>query len=181
VGEAPAPVNAKNVGPAPLRRGNQAPRPRGPDPVRPPPLAPPPIGPAPAPIDGAGVARRFGDATERKVAAPPRGQRAPQSGAGANFDQGKVLAVVKQADHYNAIKSCYERALKRDNKLRQGRMDIHVLVSSAGNVRNVRIEPAGEFGGAAGCIRDTMRRWRFPANSEDYEAAFPLILQGTTE
>jgi hypothetical protein len=177
VGETPSPANAKNVGPAP-RRGGPPPRPRGSEPSRPPPVAPPPIGVAPPPTDGAGVAKRFA-ADERKVA-PQRGT--PTRGSvGANFDQAKVLAVVKQQDHYNAIKSCYERALKRDDKLRQGRLDIHVTVGETGSVRRVRIEPPTDFGGASTCIRDTVRRWRFPSNSEEYEAAFPLILQGTTE
>jgi predicted Zn finger-like uncharacterized protein len=182
VGEGAATPNAKNVGPAP-RRSGPTPRPRGPEPTRPPPVAPPPIGVNPQPVDGTSVARRFTQ-DERKVA-PTRGQPNRGGGtaapSGGNFDQTKVLAVVKQQDHYNAIKSCYERALKRDDKLRQGRLDIHVTVGETGSVRRVRIDPPTDFGGASSCIRDTVRRWRFPSNTEEYEAAFPLILQGTTE
>lgn len=130
------------------------------------------------PPTGTGVARRLGP-EERRVAVA--NARRDSQASGGNVDMGKVMGVVRQQDHTSAIKSCYERALKRDDKLRQGRLEIEVTVAEMGSVRKVRIDPPTDFGGASACIRDTVRRWRFPATGAEYAFSFPFIFAGTTE
>jgi predicted Zn finger-like uncharacterized protein len=180
---AAAPVAARAVSPPPRRpvargnRGNNRDEPS----LAPPPLAPPPLtgGAQPAdPGDGTSVSRRFAQ-DERKVAAPGK------SGAGrkgeATFDHQKFMGVFKQQDHHTAIKSCYERALKRDERLKLARLDISVNVGETGSVKKVRVDAPPEFNGVSTCIREAVRRWRFPANTEEYEASFPLILHGNAD
>jgi predicted Zn finger-like uncharacterized protein len=178
----PAPVVAKastSVGPSP-RRGPVRPRHQDPTPLAPPPLAPPPLsagGPQLSP-DGVGVARRFATG-ERKVANPGKDRGA--MGADGNFDHQKFMGVFKQQDHHTAIKSCYERALKRDERLKLARLDISVNVGETGSVKRVRVDAPPEFNGVSSCIREAVRRWRFPSNSQEYEASFPLILHGNAD
>ncbi len=185
VGEKPAPpapanpVAARSVGPPP-RRAVARPRNSQDSSLAPPPLAPPPIGAGgqPAGADSSGVARRF-DQDERKVSAPSK-DRAGRRGD-ATFDHQKFMGVFKQQDHHTAIKSCYERALKRDERLKLARLDISVNVGETGSVKRVRVDAPPEFNGVSNCIREAVRRWRFPANSEEYEASFPLILHGNAD
>jgi hypothetical protein len=91
------------------------------------------------------------------------------------------MTVFKQQDHYQAIKSCYDRALKRDQKLRLGRLDIKVEVGETGSVRQVSVDAPSEFASVSTCIRTAVKRWRFPATGEGYEATFPMLLHGSTE
>jgi predicted Zn finger-like uncharacterized protein len=172
-------LSSKTVGPPAPRRGAPPPRPKNSaDSTKPPPLAPPPIGTGAPAASGTGVARRLGP-EERRVAAV--NQRKDSQAQGTAFDMGKVMGVVRQQDHTSAIKSCYERALKRDDKLMKGRLEIEVTVAELGSVRKVRIDPPTDFGGASGCIRDTVRRWRFPATGAEYAFSFPFIFAGTSE
>ena len=176
VGESKPTTTSKSVHPPASRRSGPPPRPRNND-NKPPALAPPPLG-SQLPPTSTGVARRLGPG-ERQVA--PVYRNDSQSRGGASFDMGKVMGVVKQQDHTNAIKSCYERALKRDDRLRQGRLEIEVTVGEMGSVKRVKIDPPTDFGGASGCIRDSVRRWRFPATGAEYTFSFPFIFAGTSE
>ena len=124
------------------------------------------------------MSRRFAQ-DERKVAAPGK-DRSGRRGE-ATFDHQKFMGVFKQQDHHTAIKSCYERALKRDERLKLARLDISVNVGETGSVKKVRVDAPPEFNGVSSCIREAVRRWRFPANSEEYEASFPLILHGNAD
>ena len=175
----PAPVVAKSAGPS-SRRAAARPRHQEATPLAPPPLAPPPLSAAgaQAPLDGTGVSRRFAQ-DERKVATAGKDRR-PARGDGT-FDHQKFMGVFKQQDHYSAIKSCYERALKRDERLKLARLDISVNVGETGSVKKVRVDAPAEFNGVSSCIREAVRRWRFPANAAEYEASFPLILQGNAD
>jgi hypothetical protein len=174
VGEPAAAPVTKSVGPVASRR--PPPRPKAAEPSTPPPLAPPPVGSTANPADTSRVSNRFGIG-ERKVSAPQKESR----GGGDDFDISKFVAVFKQPDHHTAIKSCYERALKRDDNLKLARLDINVNVGETGSVKRVRVDAPTEFNAVSECIRDAVRRWRFPSNTKEYEAKFPLILQGKTE
>jgi len=175
----PSPAaTTKTIAPPPVRRGSARGRPQA-EAVTPPPVAPPPLaaGGTPAP-DGVGVSRRFAQ-DERKVAAP--GKEHGSAKGGGEFDHQKFMAVFKQQDHHTAIKSCYERALKRDERLKLARLDISVNVGETGSVKKVKVEAPPEFNGVSSCIREAVRRWRFPSNSAEYEASFPLILHGNAD
>jgi predicted Zn finger-like uncharacterized protein len=173
----PAPAATRSIGPPP-RRPAQRSRNNPEVALAPPPLAPPPLaaGGQPAP-DTTAVSRRFAQ-DERKVASP--NTRSGRRGE-ASFDHQKFMGVFKQQDHHTAIKSCYERALKRDERLKLARLDISVNVGETGSVKKVRVDAPPEFNGVSSCIREAVRRWRFPANSEEYEASFPLILHGNAD
>jgi predicted Zn finger-like uncharacterized protein len=175
----PAPVASKSASPSP-RRAPVRPRHQEAASLPPGPLAPPPLaaaGAQPAP-DGVGVARRFAQ-DERKVAALHRDRGVRREDG--SFDHQKFMGVFKQQDHHAAIKSCYERALKRDERLKLARLDISVSVGETGSVKKVRVDAPPEFNGVSSCIREAVRHWRFPAGSGGYEASFPLILHGNSD
>jgi predicted Zn finger-like uncharacterized protein len=150
---------------------------RGKEPVAPPSLAPPPVGGTPAlPSDGSRVTSRFAQ-DERRVAVPTKDRGGK---AADEFDMQKFLAVFKQPDHLQSVKSCYERALKRDDNLKLARLDITVNVGETGSAKKVSIAAPPEFGTVKSCIQDSVRRWRFPANVKEYEAVYTLILAGNS-
>jgi hypothetical protein len=112
------------------------------------------------------------------VAAPIQRESSGSRG-GTPFSEASFSAVVNQADHKAALKSCYERALKRDDKLKGGRLDVTVNVGQTGTVKSVSVNAPPDFGVVSTCIKDAVRRWRFPTNDDAYEASFPLLLQGS--
>jgi hypothetical protein len=44
-------------------------------------------------------------------------------------------------------------------------------------VKSVSVNAPASFSSVSTCIRDAVKRWRFPSNSEEYETSFPLLLQ----
>ena len=108
-----------------------------------------------------------------------RGPRAGSPGAAVReVSQVQIGAVVRNKENQAGIKTCYERALRRDGRLRTGRLDVTVSVGENGTVRHVQVQGPADFLLIDGCIKDAIRHWHFPANSEEYAASFPLILQG---
>jgi hypothetical protein len=97
----------------------------------------------------------------------------------ADISESMISAVVKRKENQEAIKSCYERALKRDDRLRSGRIDVSASVGMSGSVKAVQLSAPPEFSMVEPCIKSSVRRWHFPANSEEYSITFPLILQGS--
>jgi predicted Zn finger-like uncharacterized protein len=172
---APAPVT-KTVAPSPPRR-SAAKTKAEPAPVA---LAPPPVSgsaiPGAAFGEGSRVTQRFAQ-DERKVAVPTKAS----SKASEEFDMGKFMGVFKQPDHVNAIKTCYDRALKRDDSLKLGRLDINVTVGETGSAKKVKVVAPAEFNLVSTCIHEVVRRWHFPATNREYDAAFPVILQGKSD
>ena len=108
------------------------------------------------------------------------GTRAAAGGAGAPrvISQNQISDVIRRRENQAALKSCYERALKRDGRLRQGRLDITVSIGLMGNVQRVRVNGSSDFMVIEGCLKEAIRHWRFPASGEEYTTSFPLILQG---
>ena len=92
--------------------------------------------------------------------------------------QAQIAEVVRNKDHQSGLKTCYERALKRDGRLHSGRLDITVSVGATGTVQRVQVHGPADFLIIEGCIKDAIRHWRFPSNPEEYATSFPLILQG---
>jgi hypothetical protein len=102
---------------------------------------------------------------------------APGAAVGSRFavaDQRGGAQQVNQA----ALKSCYERALKMDNHLTSGRIDVTVSIGMSGMVQRVVINaPSASFWSSrasrarssAGCFRPA------PRNTA---TNFPLIMQG---
>jgi len=170
--EPPAPM------PAPTRRAAKGPasRPR-PQAIAPPSLEPAPLASDPSPSTG-GPHRATGAGPERRV--PEfKGTNRPGGGASASGDgptEGMIIAVVKK--NQATIKTCYERALKRDDRLRSGRIDVSAELGASGIVKSVSLSAPPEFATVEACIKTAVRRWAFPSAPHEYRADFPLIMQG---
>jgi predicted Zn finger-like uncharacterized protein len=92
--------------------------------------------------------------------------------------QSQISAVVRNKANQAALKACYERALKMDNHLTSGRIDVTVSVGMSGIVEHVVVNAPSSFILVEPCIKTAVRRWVFPPSSEEYATNFPLILQG---
>lgn len=169
---ASAPRRSALRGPAPARAA------AAPTAVAPPPasLEPPPAAPSEPALEETGsVTRRFAQA-ERSISAASV-QKAKAAAAAPSFNQSDVTAVVKRRENQDAIKICYERALKRDNRLKGGRLDVTVTIGSSGMVRAVDVDAPSDLNAVSSCVRDTVKRWRFPASNEEYGTSFPFVFQ----
>ena len=121
--------------------------------------------------------------TERPVpvVAPDQSRRphsGPSGGAAREVSQSQLGEFVRSKENQAGIKTCYERALKRDSRLRTGRLDITVSVGASGVVQNVQVHGPSDFMIIEGCIKNAIRHWHFPANVEEYATSFPFIMQG---
>jgi predicted Zn finger-like uncharacterized protein len=174
VGQTQPVAKGPSIGPA--RGKGRAAVNKGPRPVLPPPAS----GPAslePAPIGET----KPGTAAPGERVVPryqPKAAAASPATSGAPRD-GMINAVVNKHENKAAITACYERELKRDDKLRSGRLAVTVNVGMSGMVKAVSISAPPEFSRVEACIKNAVRRWSFPANSEDYQIEFPLIMAGS--
>jgi outer membrane biosynthesis protein TonB len=90
----------------------------------------------------------------------------------------QISAVVRNKANMAALRSCYERALKMDNQLTRGRVDVTVSIGTSGTVQRVVTKAPSSFGLVEPCIKGAVKRWVFPPSPEEYATNFPLILQG---
>jgi len=87
----------------------------------------------------------------------------------------QVRLVIQK--HYQQVKSCLERQLKRDASI-SGKMYVVARVNPRGKVEKVRIATA-KFNGTfvEECLIKEVRRWDFPTfKGETYDITFPLLL-----
>jgi predicted Zn finger-like uncharacterized protein len=131
------------------------------------------------------ISRSSSSVHVRQQSPKQQNQPVPTLAARPNpFDEGKTVSqsqissVVRNKTNQAALKSCYERALKMDNRLTSGRMDITVSISTAGTVQRVVVNAPSSFLLVEPCIKGAVRRWVFPPNVEEYATNFPLIMQG---
>ena len=117
-------------------------------------------------------------AGERPVPLASSRPRSAPAGEAKAISQSQISEVVRKKENQAGIRTCYERALKRDGRLRAGRLDITVSISERGNVQHVQVNGSPDFLIIDDCIKNAIRHWRFPANVEEYATSFPLILQG---
>jgi predicted Zn finger-like uncharacterized protein len=96
----------------------------------------------------------------------------------ASVSQSQISAVVRSKANQAGLKSCYERALKMDNHLTSGRIDVTVSIGTSGVVQRVVINAPSSFILVEPCIKSAVKRWVFPPSSEEYATNFPLIMQG---
>jgi len=168
-------------------------------PPPPPVVAPPPPPPPPPPQVGRGGKRGHTSKTS-KLAAPP--VLAPPT-AVANADaarfqdksgpavkvvpaqapsrpppsQGQITSVIN--NNRNGIKTCYQRALARDNSLTRGKMTVGLTIGISGRVKQTKVDGPNAFRILLEpCIRELASRWVFPQASEEYGTEFPLVFQG---
>jgi hypothetical protein len=153
---------------------------RGPQPrmaIQPP--APGSVEPPPVP-DGTGnaSAQNGGVAPGERRVPHYQPKNTPAPGASGGPKEGVINAVVNKHENKVAITACYERALKRDEKLRSGKMNVSLTVKPSGIPGNISITAPPEFASVEACIKQAVRRWMFPASNEEYQIEFPLIMAG---
>jgi outer membrane biosynthesis protein TonB len=107
-----------------------------------------------------------------------QGTRASVANEPRPVSQAQISEVVRKKENQAGLKTCYERALKRDGRLRTGRLDITVSIGAMGTVQRVQVNGAADFMVIDKCLKEAIRHWRFPASSEEYATSVPLILQG---
>lgn len=84
--------------------------------------------------------------------------------------------VVKQSQ--SAFKSCIDQALRKNPRLRDGKLLLTATVGSSGTVKKVSFDREDINGSAMGnCIKARARRMVFPAfEGDDVEVEIPLVL-----
>jgi hypothetical protein len=145
-------------------------------PALPPPTSPPPLGTTP-PVRLTAAqqaeANRFGGESAQRDVRVPTSSGGVGRSSPAQADISRVISNNKQG-----IQTCYQRALLRDNSLTHGKINVRVVISVSGKVRNVSLDAPQSFRALEPCIRDVMSRWAFPPSSEEYSTEFPVVLQG---
>jgi len=151
---------------------------------KPAPAAPAPGKPsasaARSPRHAAGKSAPERAAKEPPLTSPPRlaGARPNPFDESRSVSQAQITAVVRNPANQAGLKSCYERALKMDNHLTSGRIDVTVSIAASGAVQRVVVNAPSSFILVEPCIKSAVKRWSFPPNTEDYATSFPLIMQG---
>ena len=74
------------------------------------------------------------------------------------------------------LQACYQRVLKRDETLKELKVDVSIDVSNMGRVRNVTFRNLPSVS-LAGCLKRIIKRWVFQPSGEQ-TIAFPLIFRG---
>ena len=126
-----------------------------------------------------------GPAPERQTGQKRTGNADPRLDARPNpfaevkeVSQSQISAVVRSKTNQAGLKTCYERALKMDNRMTSGRVDVTVSIGTSGMVQRVVINAPASFILVEPCIKSAVKRWVFPPSTEEYATNFPLILQG---
>jgi predicted Zn finger-like uncharacterized protein len=141
----------------------------------------------------AGVAAPAGTPTPTATPVPPPPVDTT-GGAASRFRDGRSLAInsgvssrppPSQADitkvisnNRGNIKTCYQRALLRDNTLTHGKIAVKLSIGISGRVKHVGLEGPAQFKTLEPCIKEVVQRWVFPQASEEYGTEFPLVFQG---
>ena len=139
----------------------------------------------------AGVAAPAGTPTPTTTPAPPADTT---GGAASRFRDGRSMAInnaiasrppPSQADitkvisnNRGNIKTCYQRALLRDNSLTHGKIAVKLSIGISGRVKHIGLEGPTQFKTLEPCIKEVVQRWVFPQASEEYGTEFPSVFQG---
>jgi predicted Zn finger-like uncharacterized protein len=156
----------------------------------PPPVAPPGRGGKAKPMGGAKVKGHPG-ATIAGAGTPPPADpttaRYADTSGGIKVaplaaatrpppSQAQMTAVVN--NNRGAIKTCYQRALARDNSLTHGKIIVKLTLGISGRVKSSRVDGSSQFRSIEPCIKEVVSRWVFPQASDEYDFEFPLVFQG---
>ena len=178
--EPAAPARSEPAKAEPPKPAVAEPPPPPPAPEKPTPVAPP------TGKSGSGRTVRHGGpaaqrrAREKAPATPPRiaGARPNPFDEAKTVSQPQITSVVRNPANQAGLKSCYERALKMDNHLTSGRIDVTVSIGMSGAVQRVVVNAPSSFMLVEPCIKSAVKRWVFPPSPEEYATNFPLIMQG---
>jgi len=87
---------------------------------------------------------------------------------------------LNQPDHQAALLRCHARSRRRGERFQSVRLDITVRIDKRGRVEKVWIEALPGVSAVAGCFRQVIGRWRFPANGAGYQSSSALLLMGAS-
>ncbi|MEK6607314.1 MAG: AgmX/PglI C-terminal domain-containing protein [Myxococcota bacterium] len=93
-----------------------------------------------------------------------------------NLSDTDITSVI--TEHKLALKTCYERALKRDPNLQYVSIKIvaTVDVADGGNVSGVELSGSTKYSDdLSDCLKKSIRYWKFPNTGEEYAVPFPII------
>jgi hypothetical protein len=87
------------------------------------------------------------------------------------------LSKVVQ-DNKVQLQRCYETALRATGGKQEGaiKVTVNVTVGMSGSSKGVTTQGTG-LGNMNECIKQAVKRWRFPQSGGDSEFAFPLVFQ----
>jgi hypothetical protein len=104
-------------------------------------------------------------------------QRPEQAAAsGPSLTPAQLSKVVQ--DNKVQLQRCYETALRATGGKQDGaiKVTVNVTVGGSGSSKGVVTQGAG-LGNMNDCIKQAVKRWRFPQSGGDSEFAFPLVFQ----
>jgi predicted Zn finger-like uncharacterized protein len=101
-------------------------------------------------------------------------KRARRSGFVRQVRPSELLRL--QRKNKTSLKTCYERALKRDESLSELKAEVTVTIGDSGIVKRVRVK-AGNNPSLTTCVTRSIKRWVFPAVGEQ-TLGFPIIFRG---
>ena len=96
--------------------------------------------------------------------------------AQATLTPQQLTKVVK--DNTVQLQRCYESALRASGGKQDAaiKVTVSVVVGMSGTAKSVSTQGDG-LGNMTDCIRQSVKRWRFPASGGESEFAFPLVFQ----
>lgn len=111
---------------------------------------------------------------EGKGIAPRLPADSPAAASGGGVSEAELQETMRR--NRKSLSPCYDRFLKRDASVRQGRIDVQVRVGASGSVTQVNLGSALGSTELGGCMQKVIRAWHFPPADSEYETHFPLIL-----
>jgi outer membrane biosynthesis protein TonB len=134
--------------------------------------APPATAPAPPPDEEAAA-----PAAAASAAPAAAEERAPAEQPEMSArKQAQIARVIN--DGRPSLKTCYQRALTRDDRLVHGDLTVRLSVGSSGRVSDVNIKGPRKFRAVEPCLETAISKWTFPKAPASYDAEFPLALEG---
>jgi predicted Zn finger-like uncharacterized protein len=123
--------------------------------------------------------RRMGVAGGAEIPLPSQkepGTEMGGAGGGPTLTQGQLSTVVQ--NNKVQLQRCYETALRAAGGRQEGtiKITVSVTVGMSGTAKSVSTEGNG-LGGMTDCIKQSVKRWRFPQSGGESLFAFPLVFQ----
>ena len=96
--------------------------------------------------------------------------------SGPTLTSNQLMKVVQ--DNKVQLQRCYETALRASGGRQDGTIKITVsaVVGTSGTVKQVNTQGTG-LGNMTDCMKQAVKRWRFPQSGGESEFAFPLVFQ----
>jgi len=101
---------------------------------------------------------------------------AERAASGPTLTSSQLSKVVQ--DNKVQLQRCYETALRASGGKQDGtiKVTVTVLVGMSGTAKQVATQGAG-LGNMTDCMKQSVKRWRFPQSGGESEFAFPLVFQ----